>query len=265
MILRWLFILCSGLYISVWAAPPAFEISDDSSRVQFVAYKPNLVVRLTATVNHPILIIPDPSERLDGVAIGDARGWEVVKDGSKLFVRALPEAVETTLIITSSKRSYIFELTPLSGLNKRGNLQNIAKIVFTYEAPAAASPSSPPPSPLTAALAKNKRNYKYSMQIVSNNEQIAPDEVFDDGVFTYFKFPREQQVPAIYKSWAGSKEEWLFDYHVEDEYVVLHGISSSWNLRLNESIVGVFKENYIQGQGEKVDGTVLLDYKRVDK
>jgi type IV secretion system protein VirB9 len=82
------------------------------------------------------------------------------------------------------------------------------------------------------------------MQIVKEEVIIRPKEVFDDGVFTWFLFPKSQSVPVLYKSVPGTKEEAVTNFHMEGDYVVAHATSALWNLRLGGSLVGVYNESF---------------------
>ena len=82
------------------------------------------------------------------------------------------------------------------------------------------------------------------MQIVKEDVVIRPKEVFDDGVFTWFLFPKSQSVPVLYKSVPGTKEESVVNFHMEGDYLVAHGTAALWNLRLGGSLVGVFNDSF---------------------
>lgn len=85
----------------------------------------------------------------------------------------------------------------------------------------------------------------YSMELVNTTVDIRPMRVFDDGKFTYFYFPENTDIPAIYEATPGSHDEWLTNFHkAEDGAIVVHGIAKQWNLRLDKAIIGVFNDGF---------------------
>ena len=54
---------------------------------------------------------------------------------------------------------------------------------------------------------------------------MRPREAFDDGRFTYLKFPNNIEIPAIYRAVPGAKDEWLVNSHREGDFVVLHAVA----------------------------------------
>lgn len=225
----------------------------DSDRVRRVEYKDDLVLQVVGYADHPILLELDPAEPILGIAGGKVSNWEVEFKGSRLFVRPLEGARNTTVLVASKSRTYILDLAP--GVSKVRPNAFVSKIVVTYPAihapvvekavdpVAEAKAELEATSPLEAAQ-QAARNRRYSLEVVSEGQDIRPREVFDDGRFTYFKFPDNLPIPTIYKSAPGAKDEWLVNSHRDGDFVVVHGIAPLWNLRLSESVIGVFNDAF---------------------
>jgi type IV secretion system protein VirB9 len=218
-----------------------FREETGNNRVQHVMYAENKVLQIAAISNQPVYIQFKEDEPLEDVAGGTIAGWDVHKKGTRLYIRALESAAKATLIVASNKHSYVLDLRTVKA-TPSNFARMTSKIIFDYPPPALAAPlpappeADPPPSGF--------RNTNYSMQIVSETSDIRPREVYDDGRFTWFKFPSNVEIPAIYRSQPDSKEEVLVNSHMEGEYVVMHATASLWNLRLAGSMIGVFNENY---------------------
>lgn len=232
-----------------FAQQPYSAVYDESSRIRKVEYKDNLVLRAIGYPDHPMVLELDPDEPIETAAGGKIANWEVEKSGSRFFARPLEGARSATVLITTKSRSYILDLVP--GTGKSAPTEFVSKIVVTY--------LPPPPKPVDPAIAgaqlkdaatpldealKVVRNEEYTLEVVSETIDIRPREVFDDGRFTYFKFPENLPIPAIFKSTPGTNEEWLVNSHRDGEYIVLHGLGPSWNLRLSGSVLGVFNEAF---------------------
>lgn len=252
---------------------PMFEAANGDNRVERIVYSDSRVTKIGAIVGQPFLIEFGDDEAIDDVAGGSISGWDVHKRGTRLFVLAKKESTFTTLLVTTPKHSYVFDLIPKAA-TPANMAQRPSKIVFSYPPPppsrsalnsllaslppAPAAPPAPPPPPAY-------RNDNYSLQVVSQQEDIRPTEVFDDGRFTWFRFPNNLEMPAIYKSAPGSQEEMLVNRHVEGDYVVLHATAPLWNLRLAKSLVGVFNDSYdAQGQAP-LNGTTVPGLAREGK
>ncbi|MDP9897370.1 type IV secretion system protein VirB9 [Variovorax boronicumulans] len=232
-------------------AEPYSATYDDTNRVRRVEYKDNLVLKAVGYSDHPFVLELDPDEPILGTAGGKIANWELDRKDFRLFVRPLEGARATTVVVASKNRSLVLDLVP--GTPKALAAGFVSKIVVTNPAPQVAAKEPDPAeegkalkeaaSPLTEAL-QVVRNEHYSLEAVSETIDIRPREVFDDGRFTYFKFPENLPVPAIYKSAPGSQEEWLVNTHRDGDYIVAHGIGASWNLRLSESVLGVFNDAF---------------------
>lgn len=256
--------------IAVLAAPAVADsysaVSGESSRVRRVEYKDNVVVSAIGYSDHPILIDLDPKEPIEDKAGGKMSNWEVYKNGARMYVRPLDDARPMTLIVATKTRSYVFDFAPGPGKPPAGF---VSKIIFTYPE-LASSPEvvekkdkelRDARSPLGDAL-KAARNMKYSVEKTTIASDIQPREVFDDGRFTYFKFPANLPIPAIYQSTPGSKDEWLVNSHKDGEYVVMHAVGASWNLRAGPTLLGIFNDAYDAAGAAPIDDTTISGMKR---
>jgi len=214
-------------------------VYDNSKRIQTVTYSDNLVIKVAGYKNHPSVIVFGENETINNVAGGIIVNWELFKEGRNLFFRPLDGAKAATVIVSTDKHDYVIDLYP-SG----GNVKNrVSKIIMKYpekkgDSDSAGTEQDSPP------MNSGIQNFNYSMEIVKEDENFRPLEVFDNGTFTYMKFDKNVDVPAIYKSTPGSENEWLINSHKENGYIVLHGVSPLWNLRIGDSLIGVFNDSY---------------------
>jgi len=265
-------LLIAGLMLSfgAHAATPMFREQVSDARVEHIKYAENKVVRISAIVNQPFLIEFRDDELIEDVAGGSIAGWDVHKKGFRLYIRALDKAVQTTLIVTTHKHSYIFDLVKVKDTASNFE-QRPSKIVFDFPPPppvALPTQGMPPviePAKTPQGLAMIRRNENYTMQVVDKTNDIAPREVFDDGRFTWFKFSANTEIPVVYRGEPDSKEEVLIPSHMEGDYLVMHGLSPLWNLRLGKAMVGVFNENFGGQAIAPVNGTTVQGLIRESK
>jgi type IV secretion system protein VirB9 len=252
------------------AATPFAAVYDEAARVQRVAYQDNLILRIAGFPNSPLVIELHPDEPISDVASPEAAPVEIVRKGSRLFARVLSAPKEpVTVLVTTKTRSYVFDFVAGTPAQHK---DRVSKVVFSYPAPPA-----PVPAPTQAAapekarferaqdvepVVSGYRNNNYSLQVVSETVDIRPREAFDDGRFTWFKFPNNIEIPAIYRSIPGSKEEWLVNSHRHGDYVVLHAVSALWTFRLGGSVLGVFNDSYEPDGVPPSGGTTVLGLER---
>lgn len=259
-------VICLAAGSAQASADTYSAVSGESSRVRRVEYKDNMVVSATGYADHPILIDMDPKEPIEDKAGGKMSNWEVYKNGSRMYVRPLDDARPMTLIVATKTRSYVFDMKPGKGTPPPGF---VSKIIFSYPEVTTSTEAMEKQSkeirdarsPLGDAL-KAARNMRYSVETTTVGSDIQPREVFDDGRFTYFKFPANLPVPAIYQSTPRSKDEWLVNSHKDGEYVVMHAVGASWNLRSGPSLLGIFNDAYDAAGAAPVDGTTISGIRR---
>ncbi len=253
-------------------------VYDQSTRVQRVEYKGDLVVQVAGFANTPFVIELNADEPIGDVALPHGAPYEILARGTRLFVRPLtaPKA-PVTILVTSKTRSYVFDLVAGAAPAFK---DRVSKIVFSYPGPPATAPApalraeAPPQQKVEVAAemgapaapsSSSYRNDSYSMQVVSETVDVRPREAFDDGRFTYFKFPSNIEIPAIYKSIPGSKEEWLVNSHKDGDYTVMHGVAQLWNFRLAGTVLGIFNDSYEPEGVPPKNGTTVLGLDRVVK
>ena len=279
-------VLLSVCWSACAVAAPMLNTDPDAARITHVKYAPNDVTRVLGAIDHPVLIEFSAAEAIEDVAGGGISGWEVQKRGSRLFVRAMTGASDATMLVTTRSRSYVFDLVPLRASAKGSVSGRMSKVVFEYDgaaapitasavaaaAPAAAAVDTASGKPVSLETMRQDypsrqpyRNASYTMQVVSETVDIRPREAFDDGRFTWLLFPRNQEVPTVYRSVPGTEEEVVVNSHMEGDWLVLHAVAPLWNLRLAGSMVGVFNDAYdVMGVGAGTK-TVFPNVTRVDQ
>lgn len=214
-----------------------FSAAPNTTRVRTVHYTDNTVVRVVGYVGSPTVVEFGKSETVEDVAGGGIIGWDIAKVGNRIFMSPLDAAKPGTVIVATSKHSYVLDVIPAHKGTSRSN--RVSKIMFSYGTPKA----------LQTELVQDTRvrpaNTNYSMELVNTSADIRPTRVFDDGKFTYFYFPKNTDIPVIYESSPGSHEEWLTNFHkAKDGAIVVHGIAKQWNLRLEKAVIGVFNDGF---------------------
>lgn len=235
-----------------------------AGRVVELNYRESEVVHITTRVLQPLLIEFPNGEVIEDVAIGRPEDWEVNRRPNKVFIRALESAGSTTIIITTSDRTLVCDLSSL----KNATPKEFVTWVRVLSGSKAGAVSRKPAMEKEGSLGELRlddgplaRNYDYSLQVISETVDISPKAVFDDGVFTYFDFPKNMPIPAVFRGTLLGQEEWLVNSHRQGDYLVLHTVSPLWILRLEGSNVGVFNNAY-DPMGNVPEGNTFFPGKR---
>ena len=247
----------------------------DTVRSASVTYSDKFAIKIPAVIERPVLVELESGEAIEGFVRSNPNedAWEIMPKGNRLLIRAMKGAKPESVTALTKSRSYIFEVTPVAATPDNIARQT-ARVVVNMPVPPKVpqavprAPVAEPPAPLAATeptsspRAAARKNAQYSMQVVSETVDIRPREVFDDGRFTYFRFPANLEIPAIYRSVPDAKEEWIVNFHREGDYLVMQAVAPLWTLRLAGSVLGVFNDAWNAEGVPARDGTTRPDIKR---
>jgi P-type conjugative transfer protein VirB9 len=254
-------------------------------RIQYVNYNAGDVVIVRASPGLGARIVFAADEEILDVASGFTQGWEFsdrrnilyvkpksIKTGSgKEAIVMAPEAGkwDTNLMVTTNRHMYDFDLKLLPGSGNSGKApqnQRVAyRIEFKYPKDEAAARAKAADKTKAQAKLDEKpapRNWSYSMQIGDASDGIAPTMTYDDGRFTYLKFPNNRDFPAVFIV-AADESESLVNTHVDKDVLVVHRVARELVLRLGNAVVGVYNDKYDVDGLPPTEGTTAPGVKRV--
>jgi type IV secretion system protein VirB9 len=212
------------MLVALLAATPA---AAQDARVRLVDYDPDSITPIRAALGYQLMLEFAPNERIENVSIGDAVGWQVTPNrrANILFLKPI-DGQATNMTVVTDLRRYLFDLR----LTPKGSKAPPAYAVrFVYPAPIAAAP-------LPAREAEPQvANSAYS---VTGAPAAAPSRVFDDGELTYFEWPQEAAVPAIFALAADGSES-MVNYAVRGRYVVVQQLAPRFALRDGKQVATV--------------------------
>jgi type IV secretion system protein VirB9 len=216
-------VLIAPLTVSAAAAQAPLD-----PRIRVIAYDPDKVFSLQAVFGFQTMIQFAPDEQIQNVSIGDGAAWQVTpnKAATLLFVKPIDIANITNMTVVTDRRSYLFELSR----SATPSASPPYLIRFTYPPPPAGKAATPfrPPAP-------ELRNNAYSY---TGSRVILPSQVFDDGHFTYFKWPETSSTPALFVSDAAGVES-IANYSVRDGYQVVEQTAPRFVLRSGKEVTWV--------------------------
>lgn len=268
-----------GLVLAIGLGLPSLALQVPTAgardeRVRFVAYDPANVVKVNGVIRASTQVIFAEDEEIAHVAIGDSIAWEVAPAGSILFLKPREKHPPTNLQVVTTrrdgrKRSYQFELSIAEASLK----ESYFVVKYSYPADEADRRRAE-----TEARGQQRegvvieqtfdlhqqygaRNWRFSAQGAADLE---PDNVFDDGKVTSFRFAGNREVPAI--SMVGSDgAESLVPKDVRGELVVVHATAREFRLRRGNEVLCIFNEAFDAVGSSPGTGTTSPSIARTQK
>jgi type IV secretion system protein VirB9 len=271
------------------SAAAAAEPADP--RLREVVYDPRVVVTVPVKRGVVTLVVLDADEAITDVAAGlggdctkaDA-AWCIAAQpgGRNLFVKAKSSAsAANTLAVVTDRRSHSFRFVVLADGDQKPPVYRLvvraparvappARAALRDAAPLMALPVVPPlPSPHQVVAERLQAkpqvmNTQYSIAEGAGSQDIVPTLVYDDGRFTYLRFPGNREVPAVFHV-LGDGSETLVNARMEDDLLVVDRVSRRLMLRAGSAVVGLWNEAFDLDGRPPGDGTTVPGVQRVLK
>ena len=191
----------------------------NDKRVRVATYQDGQVYRLNVSLTHVTTVEFGQGETIRSIIAGDTEGFQLdgVPGGRAFAVKPNARGVHTNITVYTNRRSYYFNVTESAS-------PTFYVVQFRYP-----DENRRP----TNAVAQRAPNYNYA---ASDRTNFTPSSVWDDGTFTYLRFPRNAPVPAIFQHSKG-RERTVNSTQVEDGVLRVSGVGREWVLRLGDEIV----------------------------
>lgn len=202
---------------------------------------------------------------------GDVEGWDVsdVVGSPMLSIKPRSTAYNSNLIVTTNQRVYVIALEVVPNKTACSDWQ----LSFKIPAPPVLAVIKETPQMVAAREAAavkramkdipGARNWNYSMQALPGSEDITPNEVYDDGRFTYMRFSGNRELPSIFRI-SSDGEEVIVDRHMQGrDVVVIHEMSRRFVLRLDRQAVGLWNDSFDSEGVPPIRGTVSQKVQRI--
>ena len=261
-------------------------------RLREVLYDPQAVVTVPVKRGVVTLVVLDADEAITEVAAGlggdctkTEAAWCIAAQpgGRNLFVKAKSTAgAPNNLAVVTDRRTHSFRFVVLADNDAKAPVYRLvvkapvvrpaapARLALRDAAPLVVLPAVPPPPSLQEVIAERLRakaqvlNSNYSIAEGNGSEDIVPTLVFDDGRFTYFRFPGNGQVPAVFHV-LGDGSETLVNARMEDDLLVIDRVSRRLMLRAGSAVVGVWNEAFNLDGVPPGGGTTVPGVQRIFK
>ena len=243
--------------------------SSQDGRIQTVTYSKNNVIKVTAQVGQATLIQFEEDERLEGdsatLGMGDAEGWNLAVKGNNILFKPLVYQSDTNLIVTTNKRTYIFQLS----IDNDTKTPTFA-LRFHYLDTAKAKADAEKQKNRQAHDILQGNHNRLDVVITNDNywgfgeKSIKPTALYDDGRFTYFEYNNGRELPTIYKVLPDGTEA-LVNKHVKGHTIVVHEVAEEYVIRLGMSALGIQNQGFNAAGKFNQTGASVYDSVRIIK
>jgi type IV secretion system protein VirB9 len=277
----WLVAAAIGLLVDPVSAQ---ETADP--RLREVFYDPQSVVTVFVKRGVVTDIVLDANEAITDVASGlgadcakPDSSWCVAAQpgGRHLFVKPKTTAgAPNNIAVVTDRRTHSFRFVVLADRDTRQPVYRLSVKQATPPLPpmslqtTSAASLVADPVPLSAAELIKERlsaepqlvNSSYSIAEGKNSEDIVPTLVFDDGRFTYLKFPNNREVPAVFHVLPDGSET-VVNARMEGDLLVADRVSRRLMLRAGSAVVGVWNDAFDLDGVPPAYGTTVSGVDRV--
>jgi type IV secretion system protein VirB9 len=181
-----------------------------------------------------------PDESIVAMAVGDTSQWIVSKANGHVFIKPVRPDIATTATIVTDRRTYQLTLraSPEDGkFYQRVSWDYPDIVIFQQEQAARSKLASDTErnrldaTVVTPNIALEKLNFDYS---IKGDAEFKPQQVFDDGKFTWIRMPATQEMPAVFlKPESGDAE--LLNYNMRGQFLVIQRLVPRLLLKSGES------------------------------
>jgi type IV secretion system protein VirB9 len=239
-------------------------------RLREVVYDPRAVVTVPVkrgVVTHIVLdadeAITDVGSGLGGDCSKPEAAWCIAAQpgGRNIFVKPKSTAeAPNNLAVVTDRRTHSFRFVVLADSDPKAPVYRLVIRAPAARAVAVALPVVPDAASLPAlpvvhlpsqqeVVAERLKampevvNSSYSIAVGEASDDIVPTLAFDDGRFTYFRFPGNREIPAVFHV-LGDGSETLVNTRMEDDLLVVDRVSRRLMLRAGSAVVGVWNEAF---------------------
>lgn len=227
----------SGLELP--AAPTVAKPADP--RIRVIDYDPDQIYSVVGHTGYQMTIEFEPDEKIETVGIGDSSGWQVTPNGNAtlLFLKPMGVVADTNMALVTNKRRYNLELSSRSGA--RVNKAAITHVLrFRLPAPPPVMISAVPDENLVTHIPEEAWNRNYRFE---GSKELVPEEIFDDGRYTFIRFAENLETPAIFAV-SGAEDENLVNSNLRGKYVMIDRVAGQIVLRHGKLVTRLFNEAY---------------------
>ena len=262
-------------------------------RIREVAFDAASVVTIAAKPGVTTMVQFAPDEHVRSVATGQAANcsetadpWCVTWPANAGFVFVRPKTrarLPLALAVVTDRHAYSLVFEPLAA---RAARPAVFRLSFTYPqaksaqaksvvtAPEERSQEAEKPIAMARPMVSSAElvaerlrsealpvNANYTIAYGRNSEDLQPAMVFDDGRFTYIKWPGNREIPAIFEIRTDGSEM-VANTRMQGEFIVVDRIARGLMLRSGSAVASIKNESFEPEGLAPVGGTTVPGVER---
>lgn len=233
------------------------------SRVRFAVYSPDQVYHLYAFVGYDIRLEFAPEERFVSIDGGDLDALTYSARGSVVSLKPRAEGAEMDLAITTTRHTYYFEYTALTGRPDETTETVMYVVRFRYspeadDSSAKARMAKQIDASLREASHKRPQNRDYWY---CGAPSLKPAAASDDGLQTRLTFAPRAELPAIFVRNADGTES-LVNFTVEAGNLLIHRVAARFIVRRGKLAGCIVNKGFGGGSARLSTHTVSPEVER---
>lgn len=235
-------IMLIGLIASPVFAEGLVQPMHTDVRAKVARYVPNQIYALKThyLVSTDIILGEGDIIMPNTVHLGDAASWDIAVNANHLYLKAKRIGAAGNLSFSTPEHNYHFTLS-VSDAPINSSDQTLL-LRFIYPATSLKKMRlDNPPLPRDICQRTGKYNLQYSY---TGECEQAPIRACDDGVFTYFKFAKRADYPAVFKVLPDRRES-VVNYRISGDYMVIERIAKAFTLRNGDQVTMVYNDRMI--------------------
>lgn len=213
-------------------------------------YAPDSIYTVRTGLGITTMVELSPSENVLDYSLGFSSGWDVSRRDNIFYLRPKNVDVDTNFMVRTETHAYVFELkvvaTNWQQLEQAKSAGVNYKVVFRYPSDARfiAKPDEKPAELKTGIQSGRQYNFNYEYATRTRATWLIPNNVYDDGRFTYIQLSDMKGLPtgnfpAVYGREQAQSEEFLLNTTVEGNTIIVHGVYPYLLMRQGENVIGL--------------------------
>lgn len=222
------------------------------SRVVVYAYEPHNTYTVLARPGAMTTITFGEDEELTGFALGDTIRWKAEEAGRHIFIKPMLDGLFTTAALVTTKRTYLLNLrsSPEGGIWYQSVVWEYPHLMMMKRAEqkkkedeAKKEEERKETMRLGALDDPTKLNFGYKIE---GDERVKPQQVFDDGKFTWIRLASEdKEMPVVMMDNDGKLE--LMNYVVKGEFIIVQQTFDKAVLRVGSRAAEITRNGSSRG------------------
>lgn len=228
---------CGKNLMFSWLAFPLFPagamtesapLNSDPHQVVF-RYDKDSAYTILAQPGIPTDLELGADEKVQGLAMGDTVQWMIEELPGHLFIKPIKGDLFTAGTLVTDRR--IYQLHFKSSADSGAWYQRVS---WSYDDRSRPVPTNADLPPDPEHIPANRLNLAYEIE---GDGDFRPEQVFDDGRFTYLKMNAPQSLPALFMLTEEGAE--LVNYRVQGSYFVVQRLMPGILLKLGNREIRV--------------------------